>query len=214
MRASMLALAWILLCAAAAAPAQTVIDVEGQRAAEPLAQDEPQSQPQTQPQPAPTIEAPAQANDGEPRSPAEGGRFTFNRVGGGFVRFDTRTGEVAYCRAQNADWACQSVPDRQAAPTPDAARQRAGLAEFKALTSEVARLQDEVASLRREIAALKEPPPPPPPADLTQPGKSGEALIKLPTQEDIARARNFIEKTWNRLVEMISAVQKDMMQKG
>ena len=30
--------------------------------------------------------------------------------------------------------------------------------------------------------------------------------------ESVARA--FLEKTWHRLVEMISAVQKDMMQKS
>jgi hypothetical protein len=213
MRASMLALAWILMCAAAA-PAQTVIDVEGQRAAEPPAQDEPQTQPQTQPQPPATIEAPAQAKDDELPSPADGGRFTFSRVGNGFVRLDTRSGEVAYCRAQNADWACQSASDKQAEPAPDAVRQRADLAELKALTSEVARLQDEVASLRREIAALKEPPPPRPPAELTQPDKSGEALVKLPTQEDIARARDFIEKPWPRLAELLSGVRERMMQKG
>ena len=211
MRASMLALAGILICAATPALAQTVIDVEGQRSAEPPVQDQPQAQPQVQP--APAVEAPAEPkDDGAP--PAGGGRFTFNRIGNGFARLDTQTGEVAYCRAQNAGWICQNVSEKRAEPEPDAARQRADLAALQALTSEVARLQDEVASLRREVAALKEPPPPRPPADLTQPNKSGDALIKLPTQDDIARARDFIEKTWHRLVEMISALQKDMMQRG
>jgi hypothetical protein len=39
-------------------------------------------------------------------------------------------------------------------------------------------------------------------------------MIRLPTHDDVARARAFIEKTWHRLVDMITAVQKDMMQKG
>ena len=32
--------------------------------------------------------------------------------------------------------------------------------------------------------------------------------------EDMARAREFFEETWRRLVEMIVTIQKDMMRKG
>ena len=38
--------------------------------------------------------------------------------------------------------------------------------------------------------------------------------IRLPSHDDVTRARAFLEKTWHRLVEMITAVQKDMMQKS
>jgi hypothetical protein len=82
---------------------------------------------------------------------------------------------------------------------------------LKTLKSDIARLQDEIAALRREVAALKEPPPP---ADLTSPDKGPDVAIRLPTHDDVARARAFLEKTWHRLVEMITAVQKDMMQKS
>ena len=218
MRVSMLALAGILACAAPAALGQVVIDVESQRAAEPP-QDQPQPQP-PQPQPAlPPQSAPdeshVQAKDDSRLAPAGGGRFTFNRIDNGFLRLDNQSGQVAYCRTQAAGWACEAVPENRAEPESDVARLQADLTALNALKSEIARLQDEVASLKREIANLKEPPPPPrPPADLTPPNKGGDATIKLPTQQDIARARDFIEKTWQRLVDMITAVQKDMMQKG
>jgi hypothetical protein len=79
----------------------------------------------------------------------------------------------------------------------------------------VAALKDEVASLKKEIAFLKEPPPPRPSADLTpSPEKGGELSIKLPTPQDIARAREYFEEAWRRLVEMVAAVQKDIMRKG
>lgn len=215
MRASMLAFAGILVCSASAASAQAVIDVEGRRAAQPPAQDQPavQSQPQVAPQPTPKAESPVQPKDDDPAAPASGGRFTFNRIDNGFLRLDTQNGQVAYCRAQTAGWSCQAVPENRSEDA-DVARLQSDVTALKTLKSDIARLQDEIAALRREVAALKEPPPPRPPADLTSPDKSGDVVIKLPTQDDVARARAFLEKTWHRLVEMISAVQKDMMQKS
>lgn len=225
MRASMLALAGILACAASAAPAQIVIDMEGQRAAQPPVQDQPappqpQIAPQVVPQVAPQVAPPSKAEispqpkDDSPEAATGGGRFTFNRVDNGFLRLDAQNGQVAYCRAQTAGWSCQAVPENRSELDSDVARLRADMMDLKTLKSDIVRLQDEIAALRREVAALKEPPPPRPPAELTPPDKGGDAVIKLPTHEDVARARAFIERTWHRLVEMITAVQKDMMQKG
>ena len=230
MRASMLAFAGILICSASVASAQAVIDVEGQRAAQPPVQDQPAAQPQPQvvpqvaPQPTPKVESPVQPKDDDPAEPASGGRFTFNRIDNGFLRLDTQSGQVAYCRQQAASWACQAVPENRPELEADVARLQTDITTLKTLQSDmmalktlksdIVRLHDEIAALRQEVAALKEPPPARPLAELTPPGKSGDVVIKLPTHEDIARARNFIEKTWHRLVDMISTVQKDMMQKS
>jgi hypothetical protein len=220
MRASMLAFAGIFVCSASAASAQAVIDIEGRRAAQPPAQDQPAAQPQPQvvpqvaPQPTPKVESPVQPNDDDPAASASGGRFTFNRIDNGFLRLDTQNGQVAYCRTQTAGWSCQAVPENRSELDADVARLQSDVTALKILRSDIARLQDEIAALRREVAALKDPPPPRPPADLAPPDKGGDVVIKLPTQDDVARARAFIEKTWQRLVEMITAVQKDMMQKS
>jgi hypothetical protein len=146
--------------------------------------------------------------------PAGGGRFTFNRVDNGFLRIDTQSGQVAYCRAQTAGWSCQVVPENRSELDSEVSRLRADMNDLKALKSDIVRLQDEIIALRREVAALKDPPPPRPPADLTAPDKAGDVVIRLPTHEDVTRARALIERTWQRLVEMITAVQKDMMQKS
>jgi len=198
MRISMFPSILMLTCVAASASAQTVIEIEGQKP--PL--------PQVQEQSNPLPPLPAQPQESSPPAPSTQpspvvGRFSFTRVENGFLRLDNENGQVAFCSAQTSAWACQAVSlDRSA------------------LETEIARLRDEVTALRKEIAALKEPPPPRPPADLTPrpeksaPDKTADVIIKLPTQEDVARVREFMEETWRRLVEMITAVQKDIMRRS
>ena len=43
------------------------------------------------------------------------GRFSFYRVDGGFLRFDTQSGQIAYCSSQSTGWACEAVPEHRAA---------------------------------------------------------------------------------------------------
>jgi hypothetical protein len=127
--------------------------------------------------------------------PAPDTRWSFKRVDDGFVRLDSKTGQVAHCTPRNVGWACQAVPEDRAA-----------------LEKQIARLQDEIASLKKEIADLKAAPPPPPPEK--EPGVS----IRMPTQEEIARARDYLTDTlsssWHRLVQMIVHFQHDVMRKG
>jgi hypothetical protein len=222
MRVSVVALVMGLVCVAAPAPGQTVIDVEGQKASPPPARE--QSQPQ------PPSETPGLSQDNPPAVPP--GRFTFSRVNNGFLRLDNDSGQVAYCSTQGRGWTCQAASESQPAlesrvaglqddvaalkklETEIAALQD-GVASVKTLQTEIVHLRDEVSSLKKEIVALKEPPPPRPPADLTPPAdKGGDITIKLPTREDMARASAFIHDTWRRFVDMINTVQKDMMRKG
>jgi cell division protein FtsB len=173
------------------AQAQAVIDVEGQKAAAPQLQGQGQAQ------------------------PLSSGRYSFSRVDDGFLRLDNASGEVAYCSARPVGWACEAVAiDRSVLDTKTASVQTQ-VALLAKLDSEIARLHDEIESLKREVAALKEPPPPRPPADLSAPLEKGStSSANLPTQQDMARAREYLEETWRRLVEMIVAIQKDIMRKG
>lgn len=200
MRISTLAIAAGLACAAAPAlaPAQDVPDrpkTENAQATQ-NAQDT-QNLPNT-PDTRSSPESPnnQDSKDRIPQSPPN--RFTFNRVDGGFLRLDNKSGQIAFCSSHSVGWACQVVPEDRAA-----------------LEKEIARLQNEVAGLKNEVAALRAPPPPRPPAELSPPAdKNGDAKIKLPTSEDIERARAAIEDAWRRLVDMIVNFQKDMMRKG
>ena len=122
-------------------------------------------------------------------------RYAFNRVSDGFLRLDNVTGNVAYCAPSSAGWACQAVPEDRAA-----------------LEKEIGRLQDEVADLKQQVAAFRDPPPPRPPADLTPPSANADKSAEL--RADIARAKVAVKNAWERLVDMINGLQKDLLRKG
>ena len=85
-------------------------------------------------------------------SPAdtEAGRFSFHKVDEGFLRLDTRTGQVSLCNHKNLGWACETIPDERAA-----------------LENEIARLQTGNAALKKDMLArglsLPDPVKPEPP---------------------------------------------------
>lgn len=122
-------------------------------------------------------------------------RYAFNRVNDGFLRLDNVSGQIAFCSPTSAGWACQAVPEDRAA-----------------LEKEIARLQDEVANLKQEVASLREPPPPRPPANLSPPSAQSERAAEL--RADLSRAKAAVQSAWQRLVDMISGLQKDMMRKS
>jgi len=157
----------------------------------------PQSAPSLAPAPTKPAEAapppaPPPTKPAEAAPPLPPSRFSFSRVEIGFLRLDRQTGQVALCSAHTVGWACEAVPEDRAA-----------------LEKEIARLQDEVTSLKQELAELQ-PPPPRPPAPV--PDTSGKRL-PVPSTEDIARARAYVEEAWRRLVEMLMNFQKDVMRK-
>src|SRR5262245_2735722 len=199
MRILMPALALILTVAAAAAPAQTGIGNDDEKLERAPRQDQRPAQAEEQ-----------TSNRAKENLPAPS-RFSFDRVENGFLRLDNNTGEVAYC-GQMAGWTCQVVPIDGASNVESAKKEVLGL---NGLRTEIARLQEDIATLKKEIAALKEPPPPRPPANLSPPSdKAPDVTIKLPSSEEMSRAREFIESTWRRLVEMIVTMQKDLMRKS
>jgi len=46
---------------------------------------------------------------------AKNGRYSFNPVADGVLRFDARTGQVSQCSHSDAGWACKVVPDERSA---------------------------------------------------------------------------------------------------
>jgi hypothetical protein len=166
-------------------------------------QDRTQDQTQVPPKPRDQLKSQERVEDKTPPSeihapPKTPSRYTFNRVKDGFLRLDNQTGQIAFCGPHNMGWVCEAVPEERAA-----------------LEKEIARLQDEVADLKTQIATLRAPPQQPPEIAPPTPhaGRNDDAKIKLPTREELARAREFFDSAWRRMVEMIMNIQKDMMQK-
>jgi hypothetical protein len=122
-----------------------------------------------------------------------GERWNFKRVDDGFVRLDAKTGHVAHCTPISAGWTCQAVPE-----------------DRPALEKEIARLKDEVSALKKEVAQLRAARPAGPPKTADH----GGVGLKMPTQQDVARAKDYLADTWSRLVQMIEQFQKDVLRSG
>jgi hypothetical protein len=139
----------------------------------------------------------------------DNGRYTLSTTADGVLRLDTRTGQVSTCVRKQGSWACYAVPDERAA-----------------LEAEIGRISEENRQLKQALAANPRPGELPgkiedalPKADSLKPDasdgqKSARAPnrleIPLPSDADVERAMNFLEKVWRRLVEMAGRVQKDI----
>ncbi len=206
--------------AAPALPAQAAPAPAAQPAPEPAAPAAPAAAPATPPPateseksaatPAPDAESQLKWQDRVPRRRL--GRYFFRPVASGFLRLDRRTGKVSYCASDKQTWSCEAVAENRAALEQ----------QIDELRNELTGAKAEIAALKREIANLNKPPPPPPhptPPQTVPPTPSpsdntGGVTIRLPSHEDIARARGFIADTWHRLVDMIESMQKDLLRKG
>lgn len=143
------------------------------------------------------LPATAQAQGAAPDT--EQGRYSLHKTDSGFLRLDSRTGQVSLCSLKGAGWACETVPD-----------------ERIALENEIARLQDANAALKKELLAQGLALPKTAQPKTAQPDaneKSGELRLRLPDQADVDRVMTFIEKVWRRLLDMVDNLQKETLRK-
>ena len=118
---------------------------------------------------------------------SENGRYTFKDIDGGLLRLDSRTGAVSLCAKRASGWACEAVPDERAA-----------------LETEIARLQRELGTLKQDMLARGLPLPggvatlPP-----TERQRELNLRVPLPSDAELDRAMNALEKVWKRLIDMV-----------
>jgi hypothetical protein len=139
---------------------------------------------------------PAIAEDAPPDN--EGGRYMFNKVADGFVRLDTRSGEVALCNQRTVGWACEAAPEDRAV-----------------LENEIARLRGENAALKKDILSRGLPLPPGamPEPPVAQNGAPQNDLpgLRLPSDADVDRVMALVGRAWHRLVEALERAQKQVL---
>jgi hypothetical protein len=140
------------------------------------------------------LAVPVHAGDAAPDD--QGGRYIFNKQADGFVRLDTRTGEVALCSQKAVGLACEAAPEDRAL-----------------LENEIARLRSENAALKKDILARGLPLPagatPEPPA-----AQSGELTVPLPSDADIDRMVALAGRVWHRFVDAVQRAQKQVLNKS
>jgi hypothetical protein len=137
---------------------------------------------------------PVHAGDAAPDD--QGGRYIFNKQADGFVRLDTRTGEVALCSQKAVGLACEAAPEDRAL-----------------LENEIARLRSENAALKKDILARGLPLPPgampEPPA-----AQSSKLTVPLPSDADIDRMVALAGRVWHRFVDAVQRAQKQVLNKS
>lgn len=123
-------------------------------------------------------------------------RYTFTRMNDGYVRLDNRTGQVSVCSKRTVGWTCQLAAEDRGA-----------------LEGEITRLQEENVALKKELLANGMPLP----GSMkgVPPAAHHERSFSLPSANDpnIERMKVMVEKAWRRLVDMISALQKEVLKK-
>jgi hypothetical protein len=139
--------------------------------------------------------APAFAADEAPPGSGDA-RYTFNKTALGYLRLDTRTGNVSLCSERTVGWACQVVPDDRAV-----------------LENEIARLRGENAALKQEILGhgLLLPSGAAPEARSSQ---DHELTLRLPSDAEVDRFTAYIGRVWHRLVEAIAQAKKQVLDKS
>ncbi len=137
---------------------------------------------------------PAFADDAPPGN--GDARYSFNKTSVGFLRLDSKTGEVSLCSERTVGWTCQAVPDDRAV-----------------LENEIARLRSENATLKRELLSRGLPLPP---GAVAEPPAAGEndLTIHLPSDAKVNRMVAFVGRVWHRLVEAIAQAQKQVLNKS
>jgi hypothetical protein len=147
----------------------------------------------------------AKPNEAAAPPAPDDGRYTFHRRGEGFVRLDSRTGQVSQCGWSANAWSCKVVPD-----------------ERVALESEIARLQRDNVALKNSLLAgglelpggmVAEASPAPPVPPNSVPDLSAKEP-KGPTEAELDRAFTFMKNVWRRLVDMMVDLQRDMQRKS
>ncbi len=126
----------------------------------------------------------------------EGGRYVFSKQANGFLRLDTQSGAVSLCSEQPVGWACQTAPEDRAV-----------------FENEIARLQSENAALKKVLLAHNLPLPPGVAPD-TSSAQNDSILLRLPSDAEIDRALAFVGQVWQRFIDTLARVQKQVFNKS
>jgi hypothetical protein len=136
------------------------------------------------------LAAPAAAED-----PAGAGRYTIAPSADGFVRLDTVTGAVSYCRQAEGAWTCETATEQSGM---DAA--------LGNLAARAARLSEDVDALERDIAALRGGGAAPPAA---QP-QSGEPALTPEDERELDRMSVFSERLFRNFFTIVSEMKDEL----
>ena len=135
---------------------------------------------------------PALADEATPEN--EEGRYVFNKVADGYLRLDSKTGEVSMCSRHTVGWACIAVPEERAV-----------------LENEIARLRAENGALKKDLLSRGLPLPP---GTMPEQPRSGQDQSHWRDHTNLDRVMTFVDRVWHRLVDVIARAQKQVLNKS
>jgi hypothetical protein len=144
----------------------------------------------------------AQGQDRARPGPEGNGQYSFHRMGEGFIRLDSRTGQLSQCGWNGSGWHCKAVPDERAALEAEIARLQRQNAEMK--KSLLSRGIDLPAGIVADAPVTKVP----------NGAESNVQVPKGPTEAEFDRAIAYAKQVWRKLVEMMVELQRDMQRKS
>jgi len=106
-------------------------------------------------------------------------RYTLERTQDGYVRLDTQTGAMSICKESGTELVCRAAADERAA-----------------LENEVDRLTTRLGDIEKRLTALEN-------SSILQPGEL------LPSEEQIDKSLDTMEKFFRRFMEVMRDVEKD-----
>ncbi len=108
--------------------------------------------------------------------------------GGGFVRLDSESGQMALCQRQGGDWSCREIAEPE-----------------RGLNSEIERLREENKRLKGEIRQMED-------ILLSEKrgGADGKSLeFKLPTEQDLDSALSYAQRMLRKFREKMKEFESD-----
>jgi hypothetical protein len=150
-------------------------------------------------------------------SDTERGRFAFSPVADGVLRLDTRNGSISVCSGKDINLICRSVPDERAALDAEIGRLQV---ENRKLKDQLTR-QDSHDSIvtgkidaplakenKKSVQAF--------PGDKVSPDMKATDEARVTQQPPIERGTvvTFVDTVWQRLVEMVTRMQKSLSDKA
>jgi hypothetical protein len=118
---------------------------------------------------------------------AETGRYTMTPTPDGVLKLDTRTGAVSLCKRSQGAWSCASVDNNESE-----------------LLARIERLERENERLRARLREARKRPLPP----LAE-GKKEGGKLELPSEEDVDKAMDFVERLLKRFKGMVEDLKKN-----
>ena len=131
------------------------------------------------------------------------GRYTMHKADDDFIRLDTLTGAVSYCRKSNNQWACDGVKSEV-----DELR-----SQIAALKSENGKLDDEVQRLRKLLDRNGPPSEPDsyaPGGGNTTPDGGPPAprqSFRLPSEKEVDQALDYFENMMKKLQDRLKKLE-------